>query len=130
MDRPSATTIQINDVEAGDYFFLCSDGVLHCVDDDELLSILSSDKTDREKMDIIAEKSRNSSDNNTAYLIGVEDVVREDSEVSVGSDIIDVEAPASVTTPLEKPHGVACETYADVEPKGSKISSFFKRLFG
>lgn len=130
MDRPSATTIQINDVEAGDYFFLCSDGVLHCVDDDELLAILSSDKTDREKMDIIAEKSRNSSDNNTAYLIGVEDVVREDSEVSVESDKIDVNAPVSVTTPLDKPHGVACETYADVEPNGSKIANFFKRLFG
>lgn len=73
--RPSATTVQINDVEAGDYFFLCSDGVLHNVDNKLLYAILASDMTDAEKIARFAELSRNSSDNNTAYLIHVSDVI-------------------------------------------------------
>ena len=131
MDKPSATTIQIKDVESGDYFFLCSDGVLHCIDDDELFSILSSDKTDKEKIHLIAERSMASNDNNTAYLISVEQVILNNDRDSVkDNDIIEeIEISGSVTAPLDKSHEIVDEVYANVEPTGTKISNFFKRLF-
>ena len=74
-NRCMATVMRTINVEAGDYFFLCSDGVLHCVSDDELCDILTGKGTDKEKMKIIAEKSRYSEDNNTAYLISVSEVI-------------------------------------------------------
>lgn len=73
-DKFDATTVQITDVDAGDYFFLCTDGVLHNLDDSDLLKILSGDGSDREKIDEIANRSRNSSDNNTAFLIPIGEV--------------------------------------------------------
>ena len=131
MDKPSATTIQLKDVEAGDYFFLCSDGVLHCIEDDELLSILSSDKTDKEKIYIIAEKSKDSSDNNTAYLIGVEYVIKDNgNDVANDAGTIDkIEVSGAVTMPLDNSNNLANEVYANVESSATKITNFFKGLF-
>lgn len=131
MDKPSATTIQLKDVEAGDYFFLCSDGVVHCIDDDKLFSILSSEKTDKEKIHLIAERSKASSDNNTAYLIGVEQVSLNNDRDSVKDiDITEeIEISGIVTAPLDKSYEVADEVYANVESTGNKISNFFKGLF-
>lgn len=130
MDKPSATTIQLDDVEKGDYFFLCSDGVLHCLEDNELLSILSSDLSDKGKIDYIAEKSKNSSDNNTAYLIGVDDVIFDDFDKdSDNPKIKDGQETGTTTAPLTKPYGLSNETYPNVESAGHKISEFFRELF-
>ena len=131
MDKPSATTIQINDVEAGDYFFLCSDGVQHCIDDTELFSILSSDKTDKEKIHIIAEKCKYSSDNNTAYLIGVEQVILSNDKEFVNNPVIaqKTEKSGNTTAPLDKSNNMVDEVYPNVESTGSKISNFFKGFF-
>lgn len=73
-NRSMAAVMRTVDVESGDYFFLCSDGVLHCVSDDELVEILLSDLDDEDKMLKIAALSQNSEDNNTAFLIPVVDV--------------------------------------------------------
>ena len=131
MDKPSATTIQLNDVEAGDYFFLCSDGILHCIEDDEIFSILSSNKTDKEKINILAEKSKDSSDNNTAYLIGVEHVIqRNDHEFDNNNCVTEeTEVSGTVTAPLDKYYDLADEVYANVESTGTKILKIFKGLF-
>lgn len=73
-DRCMATVMRTKDIQAGDYFFLCSDGVLKCVSDDELMDILSTDDSDERKMQKIAQMSQDSEDNNTAYLIRVRKV--------------------------------------------------------
>ncbi len=70
----AADVLQITDIAPGDYFFLCSDGVLHGLDDEKLFTLLSSDDSDEEKMDRIAILSQDSSDNNTAFLIPVQSV--------------------------------------------------------
>lgn len=131
VDKPAATTIQLNDVEAGDYFFLCSDGVLHCIDEDELFAIISSDKSDKEKINLIAEKSKDSSDNNTAYLIGVEQVILdEDRDLENDTDITEeVEMSGILTVPLDKSYYLSDEVYAKIESTGTKISNFIKGLF-
>lgn len=78
-NRSMATVMRTTNIMKGDYFFLCSDGVLCCVDEDELIEILSdSGKSDEEKLAVIAQKSVNSQDNNTAYLIPVAEVEGEE----------------------------------------------------
>jgi len=72
--RCMATVMRTKDIQTDDYFFLCTDGVLHCVSDDQLVDILSSSMGDEQKMHKIASMSQNSEDNNTAYLIHIANV--------------------------------------------------------
>lgn len=125
IEKPSATTMQIEDVEDGDYFFLCSDGVLHKVDDSNLYNILSSDNSDKDKIEQIADLSKGSSDNNTAYLICVEKVINanENKDDSDNNDVSD-------TTPLSKRSGMSQEVFPHQMTTGKKISNFIKDLFG
>jgi protein phosphatase len=128
--RPTATTIQIDDIEAGDYFFLCTDGVLHKLDDTELLTIFSSDKTDKEKINLIATKSKNSSDNNTAYLIGIESVVLDDIDKSISKDASQLfDCNDSTTLPITKPNSIAKGISISSESFGQKIIKSFKEFF-
>lgn len=74
--RDKASMLNTDDVEAGDYIFMCTDGVLHGLTDDDLVSILD-DKTltNDQKLSRIAEACKNSDDNNTAMLIPIKDVI-------------------------------------------------------
>lgn len=72
--RGMVTVANTKDVKAGDYFLLCTDCVLHSITDEDLVAIISSDKTNEEKRNILAKKSETSADNNTAILIKVESV--------------------------------------------------------
>lgn len=74
-NRCMATVMRTIDVMTGDYFFLCSDGVLHCVSDEELVNILLSNGSNEEKIHKIAVQCKDSEDNNTAYMISVAEVI-------------------------------------------------------
>ena len=70
-NRSGATVAQIHDVKAGDCFVLCTDGVYSCVDDDELVDIVLQSENLECAARTLAEKCRDSQDNNTAFLIPV-----------------------------------------------------------
>lgn len=75
--EPSAAdVILLTDIEAGDYFLMCTDGVLHDIDDEYLVKLFSSDLADDEKLQQLAAISENSSDNNTAIIVRVETAPR------------------------------------------------------
>lgn len=124
-ERSSATAYQIADIEPGDYFFLCTDGVLHRLNDAELLAIFSSDVSDKEKMDRIARKSLDSSDNNTAYLIGIEEVVREENENGQPEE----GKETNVTVCLNANFQMVEEVAPSAESDGWTFSRFLKRIF-
>lgn len=70
--RCKATTFESDNVKAGDYFFLCSDGVIESIDDDMLINILGEPLSNEEKLNKIKEIcSLYSNDNHTAYLIQI-----------------------------------------------------------
>ncbi len=73
-ERAQATVIRSSDIEAGDIFLLCSDGVLENIDDDGLCEIIISGKSLKEKAEELSAKCIDSSDNNTAILVEVESV--------------------------------------------------------
>lgn len=75
-DPMLATINEIYDIEPDDIFLLCSDGVYEEVDNNVITSLLSSDLPLEQKISKLAELTKNSSDNNTAYLVQVADVVR------------------------------------------------------
>ncbi len=86
-ERPSkADIVHITDVEPGDYFYLCSDGMLEQMDDDDLMAIFSSQKTDDEKRKLLTGETIDNSDNHSAYFIHIESVEREQGDNLLVSD--------------------------------------------
>ncbi len=72
--EPSAADVLvITDIAPGDYFLLCTDGVLHQIDDTYLLELFSSDLSDDEKLAHLAHIAEPSSDNNTAIFVRIDD---------------------------------------------------------
>ncbi|MFI3295393.1 MAG: protein phosphatase 2C domain-containing protein [Rikenellaceae bacterium] len=61
------------DIQAGDYFFMCTDGILEQLEDEHLLNILGDNKTsDKQKIKILERVTQDNRDNHSAYLIRVE----------------------------------------------------------
>lgn len=84
--RPKANVRQITDVKAGDYFFLCSDGMLEETEDENLLNIFSDpETTDEEKKEILIKVTEENRDNHSAYIIHVTEVsedIKEEKKLS------------------------------------------------
>ena len=78
--RTEATLVHITDVKPGDYFYLCTDGMLEKMEDSGLMSIVCSSDTDEEKRQRLINATSNNADNHSAYLIRVKDVTDVDSE--------------------------------------------------
>ena len=65
----------ITDLAAGDYFFLCSDGILESLDENALLEILSAPTSDHARMEQVRKLCEQfSNDNFTAYLVPIHSV--------------------------------------------------------
>ena len=65
-----------DDIEAGDYFFLCTDGIIESASDELLCDIVGRDVDDETKINAIYEACQECSmDNFSAYLISVAGVI-------------------------------------------------------
>lgn len=141
-ERSNATTFNITDIRPGDFFLLCSDGVLHHVDDAGLAALVDEDSAPEAKCARLAALSHDSTDNNTAFLIGVQSVD--------GVSVTDC-PPALETTPepeppendsddapvpetvIIKPRAGIMEVTAASQPQTvekEQKTGFFGRLFG
>lgn len=76
-----ADIYQIENICSGDYFFMCSDGMLEKMEDKNLLNILCTKRdSDEEKVRILMGATAKNRDNHSAYLIHVLDVIEEENE--------------------------------------------------
>jgi len=84
------------DVQAEDYFFLCSDGILEQVTDEILVDIITSKRTDEEKINEIDSICKgNTKDNYSCYLVPIAEVeynLEEDIELSVINEKKDIKS--------------------------------------
>ena len=128
--RYKADIYEINDVESGDYFFLCCDGVLEQLTNDRLGEILSDViLNDDEKIAAVkAVCDGNTRDNYTCWLVPIDKVEREESDAEHEEEIaVVVEEEGEKVEEEGKPH----EEEAEQESDGSLLSSivsFFKKL--
>ena len=79
-NRMRPDIIHITDIKSGDYFYMCSDGMLEHMRNDELVALLSSDKKDDEKHQQLITATANNQDNHTAWLIQIKDVEAEEGD--------------------------------------------------
>ena len=65
----------IRDVKAGDYFYLCTDGMLEQMDNEEIIDIFSNASlSDEEKRAKLLEATSDNADNHSAYILHIEAV--------------------------------------------------------
>jgi len=74
-DRPEADLHATSDIRPGDYFYLCSDGMLEQMDDTSIREIFSraGGPIDK-KTEILTRATEHNSDNHTAILVEITDV--------------------------------------------------------
>lgn len=87
--RAKADIAHLTDIQPGDYFFMCSDGMLEQSTDDNLLNIITKpEASDEQKLEMLRRVTEENKDNHTAHLIYISDVansVVEDLSVCTSS---------------------------------------------
>ena len=78
--------VHTTDLRAGDYFLLCSDGIIETLSDEQLLRHLSADATDEEKCRRLQQLTIKHQDNHSAYLIRILSVEAEPSDAAAPND--------------------------------------------
>lgn len=81
--RPEADMKMISDIRPGDWFYICSDGMLEQAEDKEIVNILSMRRKDSQKVGIFRKLTENNRDNHSAFLIHVTGVQKEESDTPV-----------------------------------------------
>ena len=76
-NRSRPDIIHITNIQPVDYFYMCSDGMLEQMDNEELVALFSSDASDEKKLQQLIAATVNNQDNHSAWLIHIEDVIIE-----------------------------------------------------
>lgn len=79
-NRMRPDIIHITDILPDDYFYMCSDGMLERMDNDQLVALLSSQLTDEEKRNKLIGFTKCNQDNHSAWIIHIKDVITEEGD--------------------------------------------------
>ncbi len=76
--RTKADCLNITDLAVGDYFYMCSDGMLEQAEDGEILNTLSLSRSDEDKIVILRGATKDNKDNHSAHLIRIVEILEEE----------------------------------------------------
>lgn len=82
-NHPKLDVIHISDIQPGDYFYICSDGMLEQMEDEELLDVFSANVSDEEKRQILISETSDNKDNHSAYIVHIKEVSHDEADVSL-----------------------------------------------
>lgn len=82
-NHPKPDVIHISDIQPGDYFYICSDGMLEQMEDEELLDVFSANVSDEEKRQILISETSDNKDNHSAYIVDIKEVSHDEADVSL-----------------------------------------------
>ena len=101
--RAQADCVNLTDLKAGDYFYMCSDGMLEISEDSEIVNILSMDRSDAEKIEILRSVTRENRDNHSAHLIRIVSVENDPDKAVVPPVAPPKPTPTAPPTPPVTP---------------------------
>ena len=79
-NRHRPDIIHITDIQPNDFFYLCSDGMLEQMSNNELVELFSTDNTDEEKRQRMITLTASNQDNHSAWLIHVKEIAHEEGD--------------------------------------------------
>lgn len=82
--RAKADIAHLTDILPGDYFYMCSDGMLEESSDENILNIITKpNATDEQKLEMLRNVTEENKDNHTAHLIHIDKV---EGDASIASN--------------------------------------------
>ena len=73
--RAKADIAHLTDIQLGDYFYMCSDGMLEEASDENILNIITkTNVTDEQKVEMLRQVTEDNKDNHTAHLMYIDKV--------------------------------------------------------
>lgn len=73
--RAKADIAHLTDIQPGDYFYMCSDGMLEEASDENILNVITKPNvTDEKKLEMLRQVTEDNKDNHTAHLIHIDNV--------------------------------------------------------
>ena len=105
-NRVEPSVCHISDIREGDWFYLCSDGMLEQMTDEELVTLLTSNASDADKRQELIEKTRENHDNHTAWMLRVLSVTSEPGIAEFSAD----EVKVNKRNALNKPRRAVAQT--------------------
>ena len=97
--RAKADIAHLTDIQSGDYFYICSDGMLEEATDENILNIITMPgKTDEEKIEMLRNVTEENKDNHTAHLIYINKVEKAMSP-SIEEETVTSEPKGTLITP-------------------------------
>lgn len=84
--RAKPDIAHLTDIQPGDYFYMCSDGMLEEATDENILNIITMPgKTDEEKLEMLRNVTDENKDNHTAHLIHI-NKVEDQASIAVNNE--------------------------------------------
>ena len=101
-NRMHPDIIHITDIQPGDYFYMCSDGMLEQMSNNQLVTLLSSEVTDEEKKNILTEATKDNQDNHSAWIVHIKDVIKESCDENLINEEPTARCNMALNVPLSK----------------------------
>ncbi|MBQ9357289.1 MAG: serine/threonine-protein phosphatase [Prevotella sp.] len=111
------------DLMPGDYFLLCSDGIIENITDQELLTLFSEDISDEEKCRKLTDLTADNADNHSAYIVRIDGVETEPGDEDLANDEQTAHFNAMHIHPMQ--NNIATAGY-----ERTKRPSWLKRFIG
>lgn len=125
-NRMRPDIIHITDIQPDDYFYMCSDGMMEKMTNDDLMSLLIADMDDKMKIGYLKMVTNQSFDNHTAWLIHIKDVIKEENDDQNENE----ESTSRFNAINILPHPVYDAEYKDVVVVEAKVKSLFQKIRG
>ena len=125
-NRMRPDIIHITDIQPNDYFYICSDGMMENMTNNELLAIFSADMDDKMKVGQLKMATNQNFDNHTAWIIHIKNAIKEEND-----DQFENEERTSRFNAINiLPHPVYDAEDNDVVVVGGKGKSLFQKIIG
>ena len=125
-NRMRPDIIHITDIKSDDYFYMCSDGMMEKMTNNELSAIFSADMDDKMKVGQLKMATNQNFDNHTAWLIHIKDVIKEEKDDQYENE----EITSRFNAINILPHPVYDPEDDDVVVVGEKGKTLFQKIIG
>jgi protein phosphatase len=125
-NRMRPDIIHITDIQPNDYFYMCSDGMMEKMTNNELLTLFSADMDDKMKVGQLKMATNQNFDNHTAWIIHIKNAIKEEND-----DQFENEERTSRFNAINiLPHPVYDAEDDDIVIVEGKEKSLFQKIIG